>query len=132
MLSQECLSELRTSWLPHVTDTGLERLIEMLEKNSPLLIHGCFTRSVPMGCLASHAAWHHPRTRHLTQDAGIVWLHRVAGLNPATSCVIREWDCRGSHDFALRAELLQCFNEERRRRRQTPRPEKVRRELVEV
>ena len=81
-------------WLPNITDAGLDRLIELLEKGSPLLIHGCFT-AVPMGCLATHAAWHHPRTAHLTLDAGITWLHRVAGLNPATSHVIREWDCCG-------------------------------------
>ena len=41
-----------------------------------------------MGCLATHAAWHHPETAHLTQDAGINWLHCVAHLNPATSHVI--------------------------------------------
>ena len=57
---------------------SLERLIEMLEKNSPLLIHGCFTKAIPMGCLATHVAWNHPRTCHLTLDAGISWLHRYA------------------------------------------------------
>jgi hypothetical protein len=133
MLSQECLSELRSSWLPNLTDTGLDRLIELLEKSSPLLIHGCFTRSVPMGCLASHAAWHHPRTAHLTQDAGIIWLHRVAGLNPATSAVIREWDHRGNHDFDLRSELLSYFKQERRRRQRKSSPSLVRQaDLVNV
>ena len=88
MLSPECLGELRSAWLPHMTDAGLDRLTELLEKGSPLLIHGCFTRAVPMGCLASHVAWHHPRTAHLTADAGITWLYHVAGLNPATSAVI--------------------------------------------
>ena len=82
MLPRECLDELRSCWLPNLTDAGLNRLIDMLEKGSPFLIHGCFTRSVPMGCLATHAAWHHPLTAHLTLDAGITWLHRVAGLNP--------------------------------------------------
>src|SRR5262249_3837980 len=105
MLSNDCLDELRSAWLPNITDGGLERLIDLLEKGSPLLIHGCFTRAVPMGCLASHAAWHHPCTRHLTQDAGISWLHRVARLNPATSHVLREWDRRGANDWELRAEL---------------------------
>ena len=62
MLSQECTRELKTSWLPNITDVGLDRLIDLLEKGSPLLIHGSFTRSVPMGCLATHIAWHHPRT----------------------------------------------------------------------
>ena len=106
MLSQECLHELHSSWLPNITDAGLDRLVDMLEKASPLLIHGCFTRSIPMGCLATHAAWNHPRTAHLTADAGIIWLHRVAGLNPATSQVIREWDRRGARDFTMRAVSL--------------------------
>jgi hypothetical protein len=113
MLSHDCQNELRSAWLPNLTDAGLDRLIDMLEKSSPLLIHGCFTRSVPMGCLATHAAWNHPRTAHLTHDAGITWLHGIAGLNPATSHVIREWDRRGASDYSLRAELLDVFCAER-------------------
>jgi hypothetical protein len=70
-----------------------------------------------MGCLASHAAWHHPRTSHLTQDAGISWLHCVAGLNPATSRVLREWDSRGADDLDLRTELLSLFRKESQTRR---------------
>jgi hypothetical protein len=116
MFSAECAGELRTAWLPNLTDAGLDRLIEMLEKGSPFLIHGCFTKTAPMGCLASHAAWHHPRTAHLNQDAGITWLHRVAGLNPATSYVLREWDGRGANDLNLRAELLGQFRAERQSR----------------
>jgi hypothetical protein len=112
MLPPECLSELRTAWLPNITDDGLARLIDLLEKGSPLLIHGCFTRAVPMGCLATHVAWNHPRTRHLTVDAGINWLHRVAGLNPATSHVLRLWDRRGLPDLELCADLLALFREE--------------------
>jgi hypothetical protein len=112
MLSSDCLTELKSAWLPNMTDTGLERLIELLEKGSPLLIHGCFTKAVPMGCLASHLAWNHPRTAHLTVDAGITWLHRVAGLNPATSFVLREWDRRGVRDLSLRADLLAVLKEE--------------------
>jgi hypothetical protein len=106
MLAAECLGELRSAWLPHMTDAGLARLIELLEQASPLLIHGCFTRTVPMGCLATHVAWNHPKTQHLTVDAGINWLHRVAGLNPATSLVIREWDRRGVNDLDLRSDIL--------------------------
>jgi len=113
MLSHECLDELRSAWLPNMTNGGLNRLIDLLEKGSPLLIHGCFTLSLPMGCLATHVAWHHPRTEHLTQDAGITWLHRVAHLNPATSHVLREWDRRGTNDWELRAELLFILKEER-------------------
>ena len=120
MLSQECLRELRTAWLPHITDSGLDRLIDLLEKGSPLLIHGSFTRALPMGCLATHVAWNHPRTAHLTLDAGICWLNRVAGLNPATSHVIREWDRLGSADYAVRSELLTLFKEHRQTRQQNP------------
>ena len=132
MLPRECMDELRSSWLPNLTDTGLNRLIDMLEKGSPFLIHGCFTRSVPMGCLATHAAWHHPLTAHLTLDAGITWLHRVAGLNPATSHLIREWDCRGASDYTLRAELLDVFRSERAERNLQPAVPIPQPELVEV
>jgi hypothetical protein len=117
MLSSECLEELRTAWLPHITDAALDRLVDLLTKSSPLLIHGCFTRALPMGCLATHIAWHHPRTQHLTLDAGITWLHRVAGLNPATSHVLREWDRRGVHDLELRPDLLVVFQKEQHVRR---------------
>jgi len=106
MLSQECRRELLTSWLPNITHAGLDRLIDLLEKGSPLLIHGSFTRVLPMGCLATHIAWNHPHTDHLTVDAGICWLNHVARLNPATSHVIREWDRVGENDFELRRELL--------------------------
>lgn len=106
MLSPEFLHELHTTWLPNMTDAGLNRLIELLEKNSPLLIHGSFTRAVPMGCLATHVAWNHPETEHLTMEAGICWLNRIAGLNPATSQVIRAWDRAGTCDYELRAALL--------------------------
>jgi hypothetical protein len=122
MLSPESVSELGSRWLPHVTDAGLDRLIELLEHDSPLLIHGCFTRAVPMGCLATHIAWHHPETAHLTVDAGIHWMNRVAGLNPATSHVIRDWDSAGPHGWHVRAELLAACRAERRARRRTHRP----------
>jgi hypothetical protein len=106
MLSQECRREFQTSWLPNISGTGRERLIELLEKSSPLLIHGSFTRVLPMGCLATHVGWNHPQTAHLTLDAGICWLNHVAGLNPATSHVIREWDRVGENDYELRDEIL--------------------------
>jgi len=112
MLSPECLGELRSAWLPNMTDNGLERLITLLDKGSPLLVSGCFTRAVPMGCLASHLAWNHPTTAHLTIDAGITWLHQVAGLNPATSHVLREWDRRGVRDLDLRTDLLAVLRKE--------------------
>lgn len=132
MLSHDCVRELRLSWLPNLTDSGLERLVELLEKSSPLLIHGSFSRALPMGCLATHAAWHHPETAHLTQDAGINWLHCVAHLNPATSHVIREWDRRGAHDVELRGELLGIFRREQQVRNQGEHREECRAELVEA
>ncbi|HEY7328912.1 MAG TPA: hypothetical protein VH592_14810 [Gemmataceae bacterium] len=132
MLSRECLDELRLAWLPHINDAGLDRLVDLLEKSSPLLIHGCFTRAVPMGCLATHIAWHHPDTRHLTLDAGITWLHHVAGLNPATSHVLREWDRRGVHDLELRADLLAFFRKEQHLRRSSKPAAAPEPELAEV
>src|SRR5437660_8099300 len=118
MLSQECVRELRSSWLPNMTDGGLDRVIDLLEKGSPLLIHGSFTRAVPMGCLATHIAWNHPSTARHTLDAGICWLNQVAGLNPATSQVIREWDRCADCDYEIRAELAAIFRAERAARRQ--------------
>jgi hypothetical protein len=132
MLSQDCVQELRSAWLPNITDTGLDRLIHLLEVDSPLLVHGCFTKAVPMGCLATHVAWHHPRTTHLTQEAGITWLHCVAGLNPATSHVIREWDGRGKDNWEVKQELLQEFRAERTRRQGAGRPVNRVAELVRV
>lgn len=132
MLSQECVRELHTSWLPNITDVGLDRLIDLLEKGSPLLIHGSFTRVVPMGCLATHAAWHHPCTAHLTLEAGISWLHHVAGLNPATSHVIREWDRCGANDWEVRADLLTVFKDDRHGRMERQRPAERTRSTVTV
>jgi hypothetical protein len=132
MLSRESVCELRAQWLPNITDSGLDRLIELLEKGSPLLVHGCFTRTLPMGCLATHAAWHHPRTTHLTIDAGINWLHLVAGLNPATSSVIRDWDSAGPKGTEVRFELLRLFKDERTARQERGRSEGAKSELIEV
>ncbi len=132
MLSAECVNELRSAWLPNITDGGLDHLIDLLEKGSPLLVHGCFTRTVPMGCLATHAAWHHPATEQLTLDAGITWLHRVAGLNPATSHVIREWDRRRPGDWEIRQDLLVVLKEHRQTRRQAAAPAPRQAELAPV
>jgi len=116
MLSVMIRAEFQRDWLPHVTDHGLQRLIELLGKGSPMLIHGAFTRAVPMGCLASHIAWNHPKTACYDHEAGVRWLTRVAGLNPATSAVIRAWDEDGVHNFELRSELLAECREEAKRR----------------
>jgi hypothetical protein len=132
MLPVECVNELRSAWLPNITPEGLDHLIDLLEKGSPLLIHGCFTRSIPMGCLASHAAWHHPATARLTLDAGITWLHQVAGLNPATSQVIREWDRRGAADWQMRSDLLALLKEHRLGLRKEPSVRSRAAELVEA
>jgi hypothetical protein len=118
MMSPSYIDELRRDWFPHTTDAGLNRVIELLDRGSPLLIHGAFTRTVPMGCLATQIAWHHPVTSRLNEDAGIWWLTRLAGLNPATSQVLRMWDETHALDWAFRDELLTAFREERLRRRQ--------------
>jgi hypothetical protein len=112
MLSAELVHELRTCWLPNVSDDGLERVIELLEKGSPLLLSGRFTAALPRGCLATHIAWHHPAVGHRTLDAGVLWLTRIAGLNPATSHVIREWDRRCPQEWGFRNDLLAMFREE--------------------
>jgi hypothetical protein len=63
--------------------------------------------------LASHIAWNHPETSRLNLEAGIMWLTRIAHLNPATSAVIREWDRLGPADWQFRAELLELLYAER-------------------
>ena len=113
MLSADLIRELRSEWLPNVSDTGLDRVIDLLEKGSPLLLSGRFAGAVATGCLATHIAWHHPQVSHRTEDAGVLWLTRVAGLNPATSRVIREWDSRCPQEWGFRNDLLEVFRAER-------------------
>lgn len=132
MLTPECLHELRTAWLPHVTEQGLDHLIELLEKDSPLLIHGSFARAIPQGCLATHIAWNHPTTEHLSMDAGICWLNRVACLNPATSHLIRAWDKAAGCSFELRSDLLEVLKEYRRTREDRHETENRVKHLVEA
>jgi hypothetical protein len=122
MPSNAPVAEFRAAWLPHITNAGLERLIELLSKGSPLLIHGAFTHALPMGCLASHIAWNHPQTCQLQHEAGVVWLTKVARLNPATSRVILAWDRCGVGDYQLRSELLAACLEEYARRTQAAEP----------
>jgi hypothetical protein len=110
MPTTDPVAEFRAAWLPHVTDSGLARVTELLEK-------------VPMGCLASHIAWNHPQTCRFQFEAGIMWLARVAKLNPATSEVILAWDRYGTGDYELRAGLLEaCREEVARREAEAPRP----------
>jgi len=132
MLSSESVREFRSAWLPNITDEGLNHLVELLEKGSPLLIHGSFTRAVPQGCLATHIAWNHPCTTHLTQEAGISWLHSVAGLNPATSHVVREWDQNSCNNYEMRVELLALLHEERLRRQPAPQANRLIEEAIAV
>lgn len=117
MPATDPLTEFRTAWLPNVSDSGLSRLVGLLESGSPMLIRGAFTRAVPMGCLASHIAWNHPETRDLGDaEAGVLWLTRVAKLNPATSAVILAWDREGPLDRDLLAGLLTACRHEQDRR----------------
>jgi hypothetical protein len=116
MASLDPIAEFRAAWLPHMTDSGLDRLMELLRKASPLLIHGAFTRALPMGCLASHIAWNHPETCRFQHEAGVMWLSRVAKLNPATSAVVLAWDREGLADYELRSALLAACQHERDRR----------------
>jgi hypothetical protein len=118
--STDPVAEFRTQWLPHVSDEGLARVTELLEKASPMLIHGAFTRAMPMGCLASHIAWNHGATAHLQHEAGVMWLSRVANLNPATSALILAWDRAGVGDFELRTGLLAVCRAEQGRRAEEP------------
>lgn len=122
MPESDPITEFKAAWLPHISDDGLDRLIDLLSKASPLLIHGAFTRAMPMGCLASHIGWNHEQTCRLQHEAGVMWLSRVAGLNPATSAVILAWDRRGIGDFELRTGLLAACAEEKLRRASVPAP----------
>ena len=112
MVSPDIIREFRDRWLPHVTDSGLARIIELLETNSPLLIHGLFQQAPPLGCIATQVAWHHPKTAHFSEEAGIQWLSRIVKLNPATSKVIIAWDKSCQTDWELRGLLLrECQRE---------------------
>ena len=66
----------------------------------------------------------------LTLDAGVCWLNQVARLNPATSHVIRAWDCAGENDFELRSAFLTVLKDHRQRRTATAEPANRVAELV--
>jgi hypothetical protein len=61
----------------------------------------------------------------LTQEAGISWLNHVAGLNPATSVILRAWDHCGTNNWELRNDLLTVFKEDRLARKQETQPRKM-------
>jgi hypothetical protein len=113
-----CLTELRNAWFPHITTEGLNRIIDLLEKGSPFLLKGTFSGAPTQGCIATHIAWQHPKTRDISDEAGIIWLTRIAGLNPATSQVVQYWDEKGLADWELRMALLKEFADEKARRDQ--------------
>ena len=71
-----------------------------------------------MGCLATHIAWHHPEHLQFPLDAGVYWLSQVAGLNPVSSHVIREWDQACEFDWLIRADLLEELKEHRKTRQE--------------
>ena len=106
MTFPDCVSEFQKAWLPNMTLTGLQRIVELLNESSLLLIHGAFTRAIPQGCIAAHIAWTHPETIDYNEEAGVLWLTRIAKLNPATSKVILAWDENGLHDRELCDMLL--------------------------
>lgn len=113
--------EFSSAWLPNISDSGLLRIIQLLESDSPFLIHGAFVSSPPMGCLASHVAWHHPCTEQYDYEAGVIWLTKVAKLNPATSLVMQAWDESQLENWNLRQELLKlCYQEYAQRHSDSP------------
>jgi hypothetical protein len=115
-LTDSFTRELQQNWFPGTSNPALDHLLKLLETASPLLVHGCFTKFPPQGCLATQIAWHHDKTSHLGQDAGIIWLDQVAKLNPISSIVLSTWDMLGSRDVGLRHALIDQFRSERRRR----------------
>lgn len=124
-LTESFTRELEHHWFPGTPNSALDHLLRLLETASPLLVHGCFTRVPPQGCIATQIAWHHEKTARLGQDAGIIWLDQIAKLNPISSVVLSTWDMLGSQDVGLRHALMEQFRTERRRRSRQLRFRKV-------
>jgi len=118
MLAADILNEFRTAWMPNASTSGLKRLVELLSTSSPYLVHGTFSKACGIGCLATHIAWHHPETMNLSDEAGVVWLTKVARLNPATSWVIVAWDRTQPWERDLRVAIRQLCEAELERRMQ--------------
>ena len=106
MTHPEILREFRTAWLPNVSDNGLGRLIELLESGSPLLIRGAFTKACAMGCLASHIAWNHPATEHLSDDAGVRWLTKATATATSSCPCVSDSPRISKGRAALKAKLI--------------------------
>jgi hypothetical protein len=125
MLSDKAIHELETAWLPNITDAGLEYLARLLETASPYLIRRAwasnFVNHAPefdiadaaIGCIATHAGWHHPATLCMHGNAGHTWLTTIAGVESERSAVLQEWD----GDAPVEAELAYILRQEQRRRR---------------
>jgi hypothetical protein len=117
MLEERFIDELRSSWFPNLTDKGLNQWIRLIEKDSPMLIQRGFSIAGAMGCLASHAAWHHPATSHLESDAaGSDWLLNVVGIHHSASAVISKWDRDFDLDGENRSQFVRLLRDERQRR----------------
>ena len=119
-LTDDAVREFRTHWLPKLTDPALERLITLLERDDPRLIRSRWTGASVMGCLATQAAWNDARTEDFGDRAGPAWLHHVAGIVPAHSKVVRDWDQSIEHPFdawQVRGQLLAMLREEHGSRR---------------
>ena len=56
----------------------------------------------------------------IASQVGVLWLTRVAGLNPATSLVILEWDRLGASDWQARSRLLEVCRRELETRNEEP------------
>lgn len=110
------IDEFQTAWLPNLNASALARLTEMVLSQSRFLIAGRFDGAVAQGCLATHAGWHHPATAHMDEEAGIGWLTRVAGLNPATSRVMLAWDAEWNDNHHFRVALGEALLAESLRR----------------
>jgi hypothetical protein len=132
----EARRELTEHWLPNLTDRGLARLADLLDRGDPMLIRRNWATARAMGCLATHAGWNHEETEHLGDSAGPVWLSRVAGVPVCRSHVVREWDAAGSDPYRLwelRAELVALLRGEQQARREgsrSPREEETESALV--
>jgi hypothetical protein len=124
MLSDKAIHELKTAWLPNITDIGLEYLARLLETGSPYLIRRAWASDfadhspefdiadAAIGCIATHAGWHHPATLRMHGNAGHTWLTTIAGVESEYSAVLQEWD----GDAPVEAELAYILRQEQRRR----------------
>jgi len=117
MLPQDCLANLnhagcRTSPMP-----GSIASSNCWKKEVRFLIHGSFSRAMPIGCLATHIAWHHPATeqttlsrRAMAQPRGRAQSGQLTGHSRMGSGQECNWE--------VRQDLLGVFKEHREVRRQ--------------